>query len=171
MYKNSLKIIIISAIITSSFLFPANSHAAFDITSNIQAGIYMAPDFDLFLDPEYLYINITADSGINAINATGINMQYNPAKMQIAEIDYSLSFCMEFINETVDNASGTFNLNCGTPLAVSSSTLPVARIKFLKIDSGWTNLALSDSHLLANDGLGSEIPVDNEIHSIYIIKN
>lgn len=137
--------------------------------SEITSNIFIQPDYKLFLDKDYLYIELTVDTGEKAINAIETTLNFETDKLSLDQISYDNSFCDLFIEEKIDNLIGNLKIACGSPNA-NYGTGTIAKLKFNKIKEGWTKMNVGESTVLENNGLGTPLTSNNEIHRIYIVK-
>ncbi len=133
--------------------------------------IFTKIDKENFFNPDSLFLDVAIDNqGGTSFNAAGININFDPQKIQIAKIDYKNSFCDLIVKETVDNASGTLDLICGSLTPVNSATTTIARLEFIKLSSGFTTVDLAGSELICADGSGKQISTITESNNIYLYR-
>ncbi|MFC1678141.1 hypothetical protein ACFLZ9_00210 [Patescibacteria group bacterium] len=140
------------------------------ITGFDQANLYLLPDFERFLDPDNLFVQVMIDSQEQTINAVDINIEFEPDKLSVDSLQFENSFCSIIISEKINNQEGIINITCGTENEIASSTINVALITFKKLVPGWTALSCNDSSVLASNGLGTNILNTTEFHNIYLVK-
>jgi len=131
--------------------------------------VYLQPDYSLFMDKDFLYVDLAVDSGGTEINALQTSLEFDTSKLILEQASYENSFCELLAYEKIDNQNGNFHVACGSPTGGTEAST-IVRLKFSKIGEGWTKMNLGESTVLANDGLGTPLASDNEIHRIYIIK-
>ena len=132
------------------------------------AELRLNPDIASFLDPEYFTIQINGNSNVNAINMAEIKLQFDTKNLIFDSIDYSEDFCEFNIFENINNQAGKINFVCATTNA--STTLNIAKIKFKKINSGFSKISLGDSRFFLNNGLGESILPVAGSYNFYIYK-
>jgi len=162
-FKKHIPLLVI--VFTFAF-YPAQMNV---LATEIDSYVYIQPDYELFLDKDYLYIDLILESEEKQINATKISLNFEANKLRLEEINYENSFCNIFIKEEIDNIKGNYQITCGST-NISATKNNVTRLKFNKIKSGWTKMNIGDSNILESNGLGTSLSTDNEIHRIYIVK-
>lgn len=106
-----------------------------------------------------------------AINAAGIDINYDPEDLKILSINKDDSFCELFIEEKFDNAAGKVNFSCGKPYPGIATTSEIFKIFFTKIKTGTTTLAFAgDNLVLANDGFGTDVLREARDLEVYVKK-
>jgi hypothetical protein len=103
-------------------------------------------------------------------NTASIQIKYPPEKIQIESISYENSFCEIIINEKIDNINGFLDISCGNPEPILATSTNMLQINFNKLESGWAQISLNASKILAHDGLGTDIIRSAEDHNFYIYK-
>lgn len=104
----------------------------------------------------------------NNINLVEIKLKYEKNDLILDSIDYSTGFCELSLYEIVENQNGEINFACAT--TVATTTQNIAKIKFTKINSGFTNLSLADSKFYLNNGSGESIIPDTENFNYFLYK-
>jgi hypothetical protein len=135
------------------------------------ASLFISLEKSSFLDPDYLTIDLVVDPGVQPINTINASLSFSPSKLALIQASKKQSFCSFFIEEKIDNDQGVYNLACGAPDPGISAKSPAVRLTFQKLEAGWAQIKfLEDSSVLANNGLGTNILGNREIHQIYVIK-
>lgn len=172
--KILIKFIAVSTIITVFIFLPISgiqkNFTKITSASEIMSHIYLQPDYNLFLDKDYLYVDLIIQSDFAAINVLETSIKFETDKLTLAELDMTNSFCNLLINKEVDNTNGVLKISCGTPTSGTSTLDQIARLKFNKIEAGFTKMNIEQTTTLNNDGLGTAIASEGEIHRIYIVK-
>jgi hypothetical protein len=165
-YSNYKKIITLLVVCLLICLCPPFSAQAMEKT----ASLFLLPDYNYFLNPDYLIIDLIVDPGGKPVNAVNIKLSFPFSKLTLVNINKEQSFCSFFINEKVSNEQGEYNLTCGTPGEIFTKT-SVLRLSFQKLEAGWAKIKIrEDSSVLARDGLGTDILGSREINNLYIVK-
>ncbi len=135
-----------------------------------QVDLFVVPDYSSYLDPDYLILDILTNNNEEIYNTISIRIKYPQEKLIIDSINYENSFCEIMVNEKIDNEKGILNISCGNTEPESATTTNLFRINFNKIESGWAEISLNSSEILAHDGLGTNIIGSTEDHNFYIYK-
>ncbi len=132
----------------------------------------LAVDFQSFVDPNYLIVDIIVEPGLIPVNSLAIDLEFPAAKLTLASTDFDQSFCSLVPFKRIDNLAGNYRLICGSPAAITGSdTQVITRLKFIKLQPGWAKLAFGDdTQALAADGQGTALPILTEINRINLIK-
>ncbi len=126
-------------------------------------------DKENFLDPNYLYVDITMNPNLNSINAALTGIEFDPQALELITAT-TASSCPLLIGEFIDNQLGRTDLMCGAPVAISDNST-LFHLTFKKKTPDFTSLNfLGHSALLSADGYGSPVPVQLESHDIFIVK-
>jgi hypothetical protein len=102
-------------------------------------------------------INIVVDSGDQSINAVGVIIDYDPAKAKIRDLDFTQSFCELFIEKIIDTRKGQIRILCGKPNPGLLGLGIVGSIRLTKIYPNAQFNFNSETQVLANDGLGTNV--------------
>lgn len=106
-------------------------------------------------------IGVRLFSGGEAINATEVQLAFDPAMLQVADIDFSRSWCNEslIIQREIDNEAGTVTIVCGVPNPGFSERSGIVADLFVQpLTVGRASLEFTErTRVLANDGLGTEV--------------
>jgi len=145
-----------------------NTHAS--QSAEMLVDLFVVPDYSTYLNPDYLILNILTNNNEKIYNAISIQVKYPPEKLTIDSINYEDSFCEIMVNEEINSEKGILNISCGNPEPKSATTTNLFRINFNKIESGWAEISLNSSEILAHDGLGTNVLRATEDHNFYIYK-
>jgi hypothetical protein len=132
------------------------------------AALFLVPEKDKFLDPDYLYINIYSDTASTTVNAWLLGLDYDPARVELASVSPATGSCELMIFQHIDHDSGQLSLACGQPEGFSGQQI-LARLVFSKLEKGEAILDFSGySAFKAADGLGTDVPLLSERHVVEI---
>ncbi|MEA3398765.1 MAG: hypothetical protein U9R06_03410 [Patescibacteria group bacterium] len=114
-------------------------------------------------------VQILVNPGGQAINAVGIDFNFDQNILEAARIDFNSSFCTLFIKSWFDNKAGQIQIACGKPYPGISEEKEVATIYFRLKNSGWNEFTFTPkSQVLANDGFGTDILAALENSMVYL---
>lgn len=152
------------AVITAAFLLLIPGAG-----STTPPSIRFAVDRVSFLDPEYLAIDVMADS-TETFNAVQIAIAYPPEVLAVSGIELDPAVCSPLGLVGSQTPDGQTGLVCATADRLSGE-FKIARIYFRKITPGWADFRLlDDSLLLAADGRGTPIDFLPEYHRVEVVK-
>lgn len=134
------------------------------------ATLFLVLDKDSFLDPEILSMNIKLNSDTPA-NALLLGLAFDPLKLELKDLNINESLCPIVIWQDVDNENGLAHFICGSPTGINSQDEAISQLIFNKKQAGFSQLRILEySSIVANDGQGTNIPLQREVHNIYIVK-
>ena len=163
-----LKFITIFILLLFSFFI---TPFTFTAVSSGEAMLALYPEKSTFLNPDLLALDVVLEVQQQNINTIYLDLNFPTTNVSLSEALYSDSFCTIIAYESVDVKAGNYRLICGSPTPITEQTATVVRLTFKKVKAGWANFKFGDSSLiLAHDGLGTNLLVNQEVHSIYIIK-
>jgi hypothetical protein len=123
--------------------------------------IKFEPDNDVIDESAEQNVAIKVTTGGEAINAVTVTVNYDPAKVVVADIITANSFCSHslFIKKEIDNKNGVVTIACGLPNpGFTGEEGTVAELLVQPIQTGDFNLKFGqDTQVLANDGLGTDV--------------
>ena len=148
--------------------FFTNIHAS--QSAEVLIDLFVVPEYSSYLNPDSLILNIITNNNETLFNAVSINLKYSPEKITINSINYENSFCEIIAKEEIDNINGFLDISCGNPNPELATSTNMFQINFNKIETGWAQISLNSSKILAHDGLGTNIIGSTEDHNFYIYK-
>ena len=113
--------------------------------------------FDVGVEQSF---TVVVHSGDEQINAVEIGLVFDPKSVEIKALDTKDSVCSYFIENTIDQKSGTATLSCIILNAeVGKSSLQIVKVLAVPLRSGEFTLAFDSENtkVLANDGLGTNV--------------
>ncbi len=146
-----------------------NKHNLDEQSINIPSPQYTIYNSTLNLDPAYGIFNknfdyrigIKLSTGGENINTAQTVLKYDPKKIKVKEILTINSFCSNnlFLEKEIDNQNGIIKIACLVPNpGFSEKSGLVAELLIEPLENGSFNLQFtSDSQVLANDGLGTDV--------------
>ncbi len=106
-------------------------------------------------------VSLKLSSGGESINAVQVNLEFDPAVIQVLQINTTNSICPPqfFIKKEIDNTAGKIHIVCGTPSpGFTGSQGTIAELSIKPIKDTNVNLHFADgTKVLANDGLGTNV--------------
>jgi len=105
-------------------------------------------------------ISVLLDSGGEAINTIRLSMEYNPAELKVQSVDMDRSICKHFIVSEHNSQTGHIEMECIIPNPGFKGSSAVLTDLFFKAEEETTLSSLhflSDSEVLANDGLATNV--------------
>lgn len=130
-----------------SLPFKINKEASFQISS-----------------PESVNINhnfkvtVSIDTNKLAVNAIGLNINYENENLRVVNIDTTQSFCQFYPEKKYNDNVGKINLSCGSPEPGFSGQNDVLIIEFKSVKIGDTSIIIDpQSKILLSDGKGTNV--------------
>jgi hypothetical protein len=151
--KHIRKVNILPIVLFLLFLFPFSSRAE-------GASFYFSPNAGTFYVGSTFDVSIFVNTGGNNINAVGVDLKFDPRKIQIANPTTGRSFISVWVAQpTYSNSEGTASFQGGVPSpGVNTSSGLISTITFRAIAPGETAISFSSSsRVLLNDGKGTNI--------------
>lgn len=103
-------------------------------------------------------VNVEVDSRGNTINATGVNLTFDPDVVEILDMDTRASYCQFYPEKRFDNRLGTVSLACGSPHPGFNGKSTLIKLQLRAKRTGVTTLYVSStSQILLSDGKGTNI--------------
>lgn len=103
-------------------------------------------------------LEIKVNTNKQRVNAVGINLNFDPLKLQILDLDSSQSFCQFYPEKKFDNQSGFVKLACGAPHPGFIGEDTALVIRFMPLTVGQTTISTNKhSQILLNDGKGTNV--------------
>lgn len=106
-------------------------------------------------------IGVRLFSGGESINAVEVHLSFDPELAQVADIDFSRSFCSQdlIVERSIDNERGVVRIVCGLPTPGFSDWAGiVADIAVQPLREGVLTFTFEpNTRVFANDGLGTEV--------------
>ncbi len=132
------------------------------------------PSFAVWSRSSEQRVEVEVSTGGEAINAAQIDVTYDLAKVQVADIITADSFCAPnmFLEKNIDNKRGEVRASCLLPNpGFTGESGNVVTLALQPIRGGDVTLHFStDTQILANDGLGTDVlrlSTDGSYHIIY----
>lgn len=91
------------------------------------------------------------------VMAVQIDIEFDPLYLELASSTPNNDICELIAVDNINNSEGKYSLVCGNPKA-STSTDVITTLTFDKIQTGWTNLRITNAYLFTPDN-----PIDNLI--------
>lgn len=117
-----------------------------------------------FVIPQKIQVNqpfkvaVEIDTKNNRVNAIGLNLKFEPAMMQLLQMDTRSSFCQFYPNKKYDNHVGSIDLACGSPHPGFAGRNTIMTLEFIPIKVGTTHLFTGNtSQILKSDGKGTNL--------------
>lgn len=135
------------------FIFPLCSQAE-------GASFYFSPNSGTFYVGSTFDVSIFVNTGDNNINAVGVDLKFDPRKIQVANPTTGRSFISVWVAQpTYSNTGGTASFQGGVPSpGVNTSSGLISTITFRAVAPGETTVSFLDSsRVLLNDGKGTNI--------------
>ncbi|MCX6793456.1 MAG: hypothetical protein NTY12_05590 [Candidatus Falkowbacteria bacterium] len=118
------------------------------------------PDGGVF-DRRYTQrISAVVDTGNESVNAIRLSISYNPSQIKVQSVDMDRSICGHFILSEHNSEVGKIKMECIIPNPGFTGNNAVVADLFVKAleDTTTTTIKfLSDTEVLANDGLGTSV--------------
>jgi hypothetical protein len=124
------------------------------------ASIYLAPSTGTFITGNTFDISIFVNTGGVDINTVKVDLKFNPQKIQIVNPTVGKSFVSVWIAQPAySNINGTATFQGGVPSpGFNTSAGLISTITFRAIAPGDATISiLEDSHILLNDGKGTDV--------------
>jgi hypothetical protein len=103
-------------------------------------------------------VKLKVDSSGQFVNAAGVQLRFDPARLQVMEMNTLESFCQYYPDKKYDNKMGVISLSCGSPHPGSKNPNTLLEVKFTPLTIGNTVIYMSDtSKLLLSNGKGTNI--------------
>lgn len=105
-------------------------------------------------------MSVILDSGGEAINAIRLSISYNPKELKVQSVDMDRSICVHFIISEHNSVSGKISMECIIPNPGFKKNAGIVSDLFFKPLEGVKQSSvhfLSDSEVLANDGLATNV--------------
>jgi len=134
------------------------------------AAVFLQVDKSTYSGTSTLRAAVMLDPAGQKINAAGLDLDFDPEALKVDKVAYATSVCEFIIPENRDNQAGVLNAACGSPDIQATTTMKMLDLTFTKQKSGWTDLDLHGSKLLAADGLGTDLKALPEYHRLYLEK-
>jgi hypothetical protein len=162
-------ILIICSLIVLAAAFSIDRSLLYNHSLSIQKPPYTIYNSTLILDPSFAVwsrsseqrVAIDVLTGGEAINAVQIDLTYDPARIRVADIITADSFCAPemFLEKSIDNERGEVRVVCGLPSpGFSGLSGNVVTLGLQPLKEGDMTLHFStDTQILANDGLGTDV--------------
>ncbi|MFH1036806.1 MAG: cohesin domain-containing protein [Patescibacteria group bacterium] len=131
----------------------------FTFADTTGASLYLSPNSGTFYVGNTFNVSIFLDTGGNDVNAVHANLKFDPQKLQIASPTAGKSFISVWISQpTYSNKEGTASFLGGNPSpGINTSAGLVSTITFRTIAPGETEILFVDSHVLLDDGKGTDV--------------
>ena len=149
----------------------AQTEGNVDVHSLLQkATVSFLPRTGSFIEGSTFEVPIVIDTEGKSVNAIELYVNFNPSRLQIVEPAGQQSIIGLWVEPPAySNTSGTLKLIGTIPGGITTKSGLVAKITFKTLTSGNTRLTiLSQSQVLANDGLGTPV-VTNFGDALYTI--
>ncbi len=119
------------------------------------------PSFAVWSRSSEQRVEVEVSTGGEAINAAQIDITYDPSRIWVADIITADSFCAPaiFLEKSIDNKRGEVQVACGLPTpGFSGEGGNVVTLALQPMQGGDVTLHFStDTQILANDGLGTDV--------------
>lgn len=118
-----------------------------------------SPDSGVFNSNSEQTISVILDTGGEAINVVGLDIDYNPDEMEISSIDDSTSACDYVVEKNIDDTAGRVTFSCALlhTLDHPQNTV-IARLIVHPKTLGQSVLRFASSTTVkANDGLATDV--------------
>lgn len=127
--------------------FKTNKNASYQISSPETVSINQTFKVVVSLDTKKL-----------AVNAIGININYESKNLRVVSIDTTQSFCQFYPEKKYNDSAGKINLSCGSPEPGFTGQNDVLIIEFKPIKIGDTPIVIDPlSKILLSDGKGTNV--------------
>lgn len=135
-----------------------------------QADLFISPSSGVYKVGEIFSVLINVNTGGKEINAATAQINFDNARLEIAEVGYTRSIFTLWTEEPViSNAAGTIRFSGGLPNpGFNGASGAILRINFKPKASGQAAIIFSTGAVLANDGKGTNI-VDSLKGGLYNI--
>ncbi len=130
------------------------------------------PEFGVFEKKYQQQLAVKLISGGENINAANIVINYDPAMVEVRDINTTHSFCQDdlFVEKSIDNKKGEVTIVCGVPTpGFNGDEGVVAELIVKPLKEGAVSFTFSPyTQVLANDGLGTDVlrHADNASYNI-----
>jgi hypothetical protein len=149
---------IIFILLMFSVFYPVSARAKADAKGYLRVSFvsYKARTSELVLS-----VNASSPT-TTPFNAVGLNLDFSSSSLELLNSNKG-DFCDLTIQDEIKESG--YSLKCGAYGYNAPSNANITRLVFRVNDPGWTKVSLSGSRLLANDGHGTEIPLNmNNLH-------
>lgn len=121
-----------------------------------EAGIVFVASTEAFLQkPIAVTLNLNSQKNVNVV---GVYLRFDPAYLQLTDMDTSASFCQLYPEKKYDNNLGTISLSCGAPHPGFKGQTTVMTLTFVPLQPGTTTIYTEErSQILASDGKGTNL--------------
>jgi hypothetical protein len=159
--KNLTAIISFIIVLFTYLWFRTNfsEHRRINLPFNIEKNAYFQ-----ISSPESVNLNqtfkvvVSLDTQKLAVNAIGLNLNYESEKLRVVNIDTTQSFCQFYPEKKFNDNVGKINLSCGSPEPGFTGQNDVLIIEFKSIKIGNTSIIMDpQSKILLSDGKGSNV--------------
>ena len=126
--------------------------------ANATVGFYLDTPVSVKIStPFQVQVHLTTTH--HSVSTISTELQVNPQQLQIESINTQYSFCTFYTQKTFDAIQGTVQINCGTPSPgfTGDSTVAIVTLQPITTGSSIISFTPSASHILANDGKGTDI--------------
>lgn len=147
-------VVIVAAFIPVIFLQPQF------VKAQEGASLYLSPTNGTFFVGGTFDVSVFVNTGNNNINSVGVDLRFDPKKLQIANPTTGRSFISVWVAQpTYSNIAGTASFQGGIPSpGIKTSAGLVSTITFRAIAPGTTNIYFAESsRVLLNDGMGTDV--------------
>jgi cohesin domain-containing protein len=117
-------------------------------------------------------IKFVADSDDQAVNAVALEIEFDPDRLEILNVNTSQSFCQFYPENKFNNAQGTISIHCGAPHPGFRGEDIIANVKFLAKIVGQTKIEITEkSMILLDDGKGTNIFSKPVVKTISVVNH
>ena len=103
-------------------------------------------------------VTVSMDTDKLAVNAIGLNINYENENLRVVSIDTTQSFCQFYPEKKYNDNVGRINLSCGSPEPGFTGQNDVLIIEFKPIKIGDTPIIIDpQSKILLSDGKGTNV--------------
>ena len=104
-------------------------------------------------------VELHVQTGGKEINAVSAVLHFDSRKLEILNMTTASSFCSFYAENSFDTIKGEVRLACGSPSPgfKGDSALALINVRSKAVGSANITLSRPDSHILANDGKGTDI--------------
>ncbi len=114
-------------------------------------------------------LKVMINTAGQSVNAAGLQLRFDPNKIQINEISTLNSFCQYYPEKKFDNRQGLLSLACGSPSVLKGEN-ELIEMNITPLSVGSTTIYLSStSKILLSDGKGTNILKDYPNWEVQIV--
>ncbi len=122
--------------------------------------IALEPEWGIYNVGTEQKFTVVVNTGDEKINTIGVGLTFDPAKVEVVDVDSSTSPCSYVVEREVNNTDGFIHFSCVILNDKSwVETLPVLTVTTKLLKTGTFDLAFDPAHtsVLASDGLGTDV--------------